>query len=167
MNIKVDDICNYKGTTKTCLVLAILGDNAWVRALDLESENNDYNGHVIPLDSLEAPKQGGRVPISNISANITLYFNTLQAAEEYKNYITLENEMVLFIKTAWNNQDVFLDWNVDIRGKYVIQDSYGVVYTSYSVKDYHFIALPTREDTEAFRDLFSDEDIMKVLRRPQ
>ena len=81
MNIKVDDICNYKGTTKTCLVLAILGDNAWVRALDLESENNDYNGHVIPLDSLEALKQGGRVPVSTISANIVLYFNYISTLE--------------------------------------------------------------------------------------
>lgn len=166
MNIKVDDICNYKGTTKTCLVLAILGDNAWVRALDLESENNDYNGHVIPLDSLEAPKQGGRVPVSTISANIVLYFNTLQAAEVYKEYITLENEMVLFIKTAWDNADTILDWNNN-EGKYVVEDSYSTVSTSYSVKGYRFIALPTIKDVTAFRDLFSDEDIMKVLRRPQ
>ncbi len=32
MNIKVNDICTYIGTNKTCLILAILGDNAWVKA---------------------------------------------------------------------------------------------------------------------------------------
>ena len=166
MNIKVNDICNYKGTTKTCLVLAILGSNAWVKATDLESEDHDYNGHVIPLDFLEAPKQGGRVPVSTISANIVLYFNTLQAAEVYKEYITLENEMVLFIKTAWDSTNTILDWENNI-GKYVIVDSYGTIYDSYSIIDYQFIALPTQRDIKAFRELFSDKDIMKVLRRPQ
>ena len=166
MNIKVNDICNYKGTTKTCLVLAILESNAWVKATDLESEDNDYNGHVIPLDFLEAPKQGGRVLVSTISANIVLYFNTLQAAEVYKEYITLENEMVLFIKTAWDSANTILDWS-NSEGKYVVEDSYGTITTSYSVKDYRFIALPTIKDVTTFRELFSDEDIMKVLRRPQ
>ena len=166
MNIKVNDMCNYKGTTKTCLVLAILGSNAWVKATDLESEDHDYNGHVIPLDFLEAPKQGGRVPVSTISANIVLYFNTLQAAEVYKEYITLENEMVLFMKTAWDNSDMILDWKAN-QGKQTIEDSFGEVMNSYSIKDYNFIALPTMEDVTTFRELFSDEDIMKVLRRPQ
>ena len=108
MNIKVNDICTYIGTNKTCLILAILGDNAWVKATDLESEDNDYNGHVIPLED-------------------------------------------------WNNSE----------GKYVVEDSYGTISTSYSVKDYRFIALPTIRDVTTFRELFSDEDIMKVLRRPQ
>ena len=166
MNIKVNDICTYTGTNKTCLILAILGDNAWVKASDLESEHHDYNGHVIPLEFLEAPKQSGRVPISTISANIVLYFNTLQAAEVYKEYINLENEMVLFIKTSWDSANTILDWS-NSEGKYVVEDSYGTVSTSYSVKDYRFIALPTIKDVTTFRELFSDEDIMKVLRRPQ
>jgi len=38
---------------------------------------------------------------------------------------------------------------------------------SYSIKEYNFIALPTMEDVKDFRELFSDADIMKVLRRPQ
>ena len=166
MNIKVNDICNYKGTTKTCLVLAILESNAWVKATDLESKDNDYNGHVIPLDFLEAPKQGGRVPVSTISANIVLYFNTLQAAKEYKDYIILENEMILFMKTAWDKADIVLDWG-STQAKHVVVDSYGEVITSCAIKDYCFIALPTLADVEDFRNLFSDEDIMKVLRRPQ
>ena len=166
MNIKVNDICNYKGTTKTCLVLAILGDNAWVKATDLESEDNDYNGHVIPLEFLETPKQGGRVPVSTISVNATLYFNTHEAAQVYKDYIILENEMILFMKTAWENENATLDWD-SISGKFSIIEKYGFVYNEYTVTEYHFITLPTQEDSLAFRELFSDEDIMKVLRRPQ
>ena len=165
MNIKVNDTCKYKGTEKTCLILAILGNNAWVKASGL-NECDDYNGHVIPLEFLEAPKQGGRVPVSAISANIVLYFDTLQAAEEYKEYITLENEMVLFMKTCWEASDMVLDWSKN-RGKQTIEDSYGEVMNSYAIKDYSFIALPTLTDVEDFRNVFSDSDIMKVLRRPQ
>jgi|TARA_R110000765_G_scaffold17487_1_gene47770 hypothetical protein len=164
MNIKVNDICKYKGTEKTCLILAILGNNAWVRASAYEDD--DHNGHVIPLESLEAPKLGGRVPVSTISANIVLYFNTLEAAKEYKEYITLENEMVLFMKTCWEASDMVLDWSKN-RGKQTIEDSYGEVMNSYAIKDYSFIALPTLTDVEDFRNVFSDSDIMKVLRRPQ
>ena len=165
MNIKVNDTCNYKGTEKTCLILAILGNNAWVRASNM-LDCPDYNGHVIPLESLEAPKQGGRVPVSTISANIVLYFDTLQAAKDYKDYITLENEMILFMNTAWDNSDMVLDWEAN-QGKQTIEDSFGEVMNSYSIKDYNFIALPTMEDVKDFRELFSDTDIMKVLRRPQ
>lgn len=165
MNIKVNDICKYKGTEKTCLILAILGDNAWVKAFGM-IDCDDYNGHVIPLKSLEAPEIGGRVPVSTISANIVLYFNTLIAAKEYKEYITLENEMVLFMKTCWEASDMVLDWSKNV-GKQTIEDSYGEVMNSYAIKDYSFIALPTLTDIEDFRNIFSDSDIMKVLRRPQ
>jgi len=164
MDIKVNDTCNYKGTEKTCLILAILGNNAWVKASDVECD--DYNGHIIPLEFLEAPKLGGRVPVSTISANIVLYFDTLQAAKDYKAYITLENEMILFMNTAWDNSDMVLDWKAN-QGKQTIEDSFGEVMNSYSIKDYNFIALPTMEDVKDFRELFSDADIMKVLRRPQ
>jgi len=164
MDIKVNDTCNYKGTEKTCLILAILGNNAWVKASDVECD--DYNGHIIPLEFLEAPKQGGRVPVSTISANIVLYFDTLQAAKDYKAYITLENEMILFMNTAWDKSDMVLDWKAD-QGKQTIEDSFGEVMNSYSIKEYNFIALPTMEDVKDFRELFSDADIMKVLRRPQ
>ena len=159
MNIKVNDICTYIGTNKTCKVLSLNENHAWVT-----SDNDE--GNIISLEHLRPLPHGGRVPVSAISVNTTLYFNTHEAAQVYKDYIILENEMILFMKIAWENENATLDWD-NISGKFSIIEKYGFVYNEYTVTQYHFITLPTQEDSLAFRELFSDEDIIKVLRRPQ
>ena len=160
MNIKVNDNCLYKGTKKPCKVLHILNTKAWIT-----SEDND-EGHIIDLEHSEAIKQGARVFESSIEVNTKLYFSTEEAANTYSEYILLENEMVVYMNRAWEKANKVLNW-FDDNGKYVVAEEQNKLYNTYSINQYHFIALPSDKDVEAFRELFTDSEILSVTRRPQ
>ena len=160
MNIKVNDNCLYKGTKKPCKVLYILNNKAWIT-----SEDND-EGHIIDLEHLEPLTQGSRVFESTIKVESTLYFSTEEAANAYSEFILLENEMIVYMNRAWNKANKVLNW-ADANGKYVVKEEQQTLYNTYSINQYHFIALPSNKDVETFRELFTDTEIINVIRRPQ
>ena len=67
---------------------------------------------------------------------------------------------------AWNKANKVLNWSDD-NGKYVVNEEQNKLYNTYSINQYHFIALPSNKDVEAFRELFTDTEIINVIRRPQ
>jgi hypothetical protein len=161
MNIKANDDCLYRGTKKPCKVVHIMGSNAWVH-----SSHDDNQGHIVALEHLEAMPHGGRVENSNIITNSKLCFSSEKAANDYTKYLLLENEMILYIKKAWEKECLVLDWNSS-EGKYSVVEEYGKIYGTYTINRYGFLTLPTLESSMLFRTVFNDEDILTVLRRPQ
>ena len=152
----------YKGTNTTCTLLHMIGNKAWV------ATDDNLEGHLIDLDMLTPVPHGGRSKEDKgIKVDITLYFNSVEAANTYEEFILLENDMITFINDEWLDAGIVLDFKDVEQMKFNLNIGRDLdIIEDYSYTYYSFIALPSSESRFKFRKVFTDEQIVKVLRRP-